>query len=447
MSSGLEEQVAQWRGFVRRRAVLSADDVAELEEHLRGQVDDLRAVGLSDDEAFLVAVSRMGSMDALSREFAAVHSERLWKQLVLSDEDRGPAARAASRRRTWLVLALAVGAALTFRAALWLMDTDVVWRAGAGLVLPWLAGSFCLRHRVPRGVVLTAAAGWVALLVVLLVSPFEAGGDTLVLAAAHAPVVWWLLAGAFYTGGRWRDPARRMDFVRFTGEWAVYYFLLAAGGGALIGLSLAVFGAVGVDASPVLLSWVLPCGAAGATVVAAWLVEAKQSVVENMAPVLARVFSPLVLALLVALLVAFALDPRVLGVDRDLLVLMTVVLVVVLGLWLYTVSARRPEAPVGAWDRGLVALLLAAVAVDLVVLVAMAGRIAELGLTPNRAAALGLNLLLLGDLVGSAWLAIGFARQARPFSALERWQTSSLPVLGAWAALVAVAWGPLFSWT
>ncbi len=61
--------------------------MAELEDHLRGQVEMLTNSGLEPDEAFLVAVKRMGSLNALSREFAREHSERLWKQLVTNPDD------------------------------------------------------------------------------------------------------------------------------------------------------------------------------------------------------------------------------------------------------------------------------------------------------------------------------------------------------------------------
>ena len=87
----LEEQIAQWRTYVRRRQVLHAPDVEELEGHLRDQLTALTDAGLTGDEAFLVAVKRMGSLDALSREFARAHSERLWKQLVMPPDAGAPA--------------------------------------------------------------------------------------------------------------------------------------------------------------------------------------------------------------------------------------------------------------------------------------------------------------------------------------------------------------------
>ena len=68
---------------------IQSEHLAELENHLRKQIAGLVDAGLATDEAFLVAVKRMGSHDALSREFARAHSNRLWKQLLLVPSDSG----------------------------------------------------------------------------------------------------------------------------------------------------------------------------------------------------------------------------------------------------------------------------------------------------------------------------------------------------------------------
>ncbi len=86
----LEEQIAQWRTYLRRRQAVHGPDVEELEGHLRDQLAALAEAGLAADEAFLIAVKRMGSLDALSREFARAHSERLWKQLVVAPDADAP---------------------------------------------------------------------------------------------------------------------------------------------------------------------------------------------------------------------------------------------------------------------------------------------------------------------------------------------------------------------
>ena len=109
----LEEQISQWRAHVRRRQAIHGPDVEELEVHLRDQLVALTEAGLAGDEAFLVAVKRMGSLDALSREFARAHSERLWKQLVMAPDAEKPAN--TGRAEILVVLSLAVAAALAVK--------------------------------------------------------------------------------------------------------------------------------------------------------------------------------------------------------------------------------------------------------------------------------------------------------------------------------------------
>jgi hypothetical protein len=120
-------------------------------------------------------------------------------------------------------------------------------------------------------------------------------------------------------------------------------------------------------------------------------------------------------------------------------------LVVVLGLVLYGLSAREPSAGPGWMDRIQLVAVASALVLDAMVLGAMLVRIGDLGFTPNRTAALGLNLVLLVDLAGSAWLSARFLTGRGAFHRLERWQTAYLPVFAGWAAAVVVVLPPLFA--
>jgi hypothetical protein len=176
-----------------------------------------------------------------------------------------------------------------------------------------------------------------------------------------------------------------MDFVRFTGEWAIYYALIAFGGGVLVALTMGAFSSIGLDAGDVVITWLLPSAAAGAVIVAAWLVEAKQSVIENMAPVLTKVFTPLTALLLLAFLAAAAVTAtrgRRPGVPHPLRPGAGA-------------DARTPAVllfragPVpapGCFDKLQLVLLVSALVVDLLMLAAMVGRISEFGFSPNKTA-------------------------------------------------------------
>jgi len=247
-----------------------------------------------------------------------------------------------------------------------------------------------------------------------------------------------------YMGGTLRSQERRMDFVRFTGEWFIYYVLIALGGGVLMGLTAGILQPTGVDVDRV-AEWVIPSGAAGAVIVAAWLVESKQRVVENMAPVLTTLFTPLFAVMLVCAAVVYAVTGLGGAFDRDLLSVFDALLVVVLGLVLYGMSARQPSASPDLMDRIQLVAVVSALLLDALVVGAMLARIGDLGFTPNRTAALGLNLVLLVNLAGAAVLSVRFLTRRSTFHRLERWQTDYLPVFAAWAAAVVVVLPPLFS--
>jgi hypothetical protein len=181
-------------------------------------------------------------------------------------------------------------------------------------------------------------------------------------------------------------------------------------------------------------------------VVASWLVEAKQSVIENMAPVLTRLFTPLFAAVLITFLGALLWTGGGLDIERDTLIQFNLLLVVVLGLLLYSVSARDPASPPGVFDVLQVVLVVGALLADAVALWAIGARISEFGFSANRVAALGMNLILLVNLAWSAVLYVRFLRGRGPFSGLERWQTDYLYVYAVWAAVVVIAFPPAFEY-
>ena len=449
----LEEQISLWRAYLQRRRAMNGSDVEELEAHLRDQVGVLTESGLAEDEAFLIAVKRLGSLDAVSREFAREHSERLWKQLVMAP-DGETANGTTTRMEAVIVLALATAAAVAVKVpAIFGLELDknapFYARNASLFVLPFLTAYFVWKRRVdPRPCAWLALTFGVAA-VLMNAFPFARGAHhshTEVLSALHLPIALWLVVGIAYVGGRWFEGGGRMNFVRFSGELFIYYVLIALGGGVLTAFTILMFEAIGMNAQWMVQGWLIPCGAAGAVIVGSWLVEAKQSVIENMAPVLTRLFTPLFTVVLLVFLATMAWTGRPIDIQRNVLIAFDLLLVVVVGLILYAASARDPEAAPDLFDALQLLLIVSALIVDTVALAAIASRISEFGFTPNRVAALGENLILLVNLTWSARLYISFLRGRGPFLALEKWQTAYLPVYSTWAALVVLLFPPLFGY-
>ena len=222
----LEEQIDQWRSFVRRRQAIHTVDVAELEDHLREQIKGLTDAGLASDEAFLVAVKRMGNLDALSREFAREHSGRLWRQLVVVSTE-------SDERRTWaktdgaLAFGLAVLAALAMKApalfGIQITDGGSFYPRNASLfVLPCLTAYFVWKRRIAANTVACLAGAFVAAAIFANLAGFGRAPHFDALTALHLPIALSLAVGVAYAGGRWSQTNGRMDFIRFSGEIFIY---------------------------------------------------------------------------------------------------------------------------------------------------------------------------------------------------------------------------------
>ena len=447
----LDTSIAQWRAAVMKGRSVDQADADELESHLREQITDLEAAGLSADEAFTIAVRRLGQVDELTAEYAREHGDRMWKQLVTPRTDVEP------RLSIPMMLAFAALAAVLVQGARLAAtnggdysaelfgDSIAPWfpRNLSFLVLPVLAGYFAVVRRMPRVPMIALIATVTALVLVVNLYPFEIGSSTDQLVWLHLPVLLWFVVGVAYAAGDVPSHTKRMDVIRFTGEWVIYYALIALGGGVLLGLTFAVLAPIAPDVIDDVITWVLPSGIAGATVVAAWLVEAKKSVVENLAPVLTAIFTPLFAVMLVVAAVGYAIA----GLDdfnRDLLAVFDVLLLVVLGLVVYGISARSSSSA-GVMDVIRFVAVVAAIVLDILVLIAMFARVGEYGFTANRVAALGLNLVLLVNLVGTAWFTGRLLAGRGPAAQLERWQTGYLPVFVAWVLVVIVVLPPVFA--
>ena len=448
----LENRIGRWRTYLREHWTSHAPGADDLETSLRAEIAALQEAGLSDDEAFLVALRRIGRRDEPTRAFVQSHPDLLWEQpppdpspVPAPEEDYGK-----SPSEVLIVFGLAVAAGLSIKIPLFgasiTGDAGAVLRIHIPFVLALLAVYFVWKRGLDKRLSLGLAAVFAASVVFVNALPFDQNGDTQILSTGHLPILLWLAVGVAYAGNRWTSVAGRMDFVRFSGELFIYYVLIALGGGVFSAFTLVMFNIIEIDVSPFVLEWMLPCGALGAVIVAAWLVEGRQNVIGNILPMLARIFTPLFGVMLLLLLAAMLGTGRWwTNIEREILLAFNFLLALVLGLLLYSVSSRSSRSSPNIFDITQLVLVASAIAVDLLALTAIAGRIFELGgFTPNRTAVLGVNLILFVNLAWSAWLYARFLLGYGPFSALERWQTAYSPVYAAWAACVIVIFPPLF---
>jgi hypothetical protein len=235
-----------------------------------------------------------------------------------------------------------------------------------------------------------------------------------------------------------------MNFLRLTGESIIYGSLIVLGTMVLVGFTAMIFETISIDISDGVISNIGIFGGTTAFMLTIYLVEKKKSVVENFAPILAKIFSPLFLITMIIFLIVMVYTGSNPSEDRNFLIAFDVMLVLVLGLVIYTISARDMNNRINIFDYINAALIITAIILDVVALSAIINRLTEYGISPNKLAALGENILLLVNLTGLLWYYGKYFKGKIQFKKIEIFQTKYLTFYGIWFSTVVFIFPVLF---
>lgn len=445
----INERIKDWRDVCLRSGSLTEGNIDELEDHLREEIDQLSGKGLSEEEAFLIALKRMGKLDSLSEEFRKINTHNLWKQLFSEPGDA--AEKKTQNRELVLVVLLAIAAILTIEIpqlfGLRLEENALFYLKNLSFfVLPFITLFFIIKRQVQPSIYIVIALAFVVSLVLMNVFPFTENSHTFLLSFIHLPLFLWFFSGLADTGNNWRDNSPKMDFLRLTGETFIYTTLLCCGV-AVIGLLLmALFSAIDIRAENAVREQFMIPFCLAAPIIAVYLVDQKKSVVENFAPILAKIFAPILLVVMLIFLTVMVALQKSPFMERDFLIGFDLMLILVLGVVFYILSTRDENKEAGIYDWISLILILVALVIDLVALSAIVFRLSSFGVSPNKLAALGENILVFINLAGLAVLFVQFFRKKISFVQLEQWQIRLLPFYAIWLGFVALGFPLIFQY-
>jgi len=443
----LKENVVRWTTHVKDKLKLSDDQRSELEKSLTESIKQWIEKGLSEDEAFLVSVRRL----VKDKGYTLANSTEgsLWKQVSVKAPE--PISNNQGLRPILMVVIFTALAGTLSKIPEWFFQPYNSWSMAYEMlvfknitlwVLPLVALYLLIRHAASRKMMMVLMGLFAVSIILINVYPYGGPRNTELLSGLHLPLLCWLLIGVAYLGSEWKDSKRRMDFIRFTGEAFIYGVLIFCGFMVLVGFIFLIFSSINVDPSEFVTKVLMVYGLYGVVMVTIYQVE-KKNLMENFAPILAKIFSPLFLIAMVVFLLAIVLTGRNPLVDRNYLIAFDAMLILVLALVLYTLSSRKEDEKVGLFDWMSLALICAALIIDAIALVEIVIRLTSM-ITPNKMAALGENLLVLGNLGGLAFYYVKVLRHKGTFEALEKFQTDYLVIYAGWLAIVALVFPLVF---
>jgi len=320
----------------------------------------------------------------------------------------------------------------------YMRNTAIIVFFGLTLYTVWFN-----RIKEIKKLIMTAMAFLIAAIYINLL-PSDSQGAAVILVYIHLPFLMWFIYGIVFTGYEFRNLDKRIDFIRFNGDLVIFYALIAIAGGLLTAITVGLFDSIGLDIEKFYGENIIITGAAAAPVVAAFLIEKFPALVSRTAPLIATIFSPLVLITLIVFLVTILVTGKDPYNDRDFLLVFNIMLLGVMAIIIFSVSETSVIKNQKFNAIILFVLSTVTIIIDLIALSAIFYRLGEYGLTPNRLAVLVSNILVLINLVliMAGLFRINFKK--KDFTIVEKTVSKFLPVYLAWILIVIFAFPAIF---
>ncbi len=284
------------------------------------------------------------------------------------------------------------------------------------------------------GFIFTALAFLVPLIYINLLPAGKSASVNL--AYIHLPLLMWCIFGIVFTGFDLRDKEKRIGFIRYNGDLAIIYALIAIAGMLLTMITIGLFQAIGIKIEKFYMNYIVVAGAAAAPIVSAFIIRNYSALTNKIAPLIATIFSPLVLLTLIVYLATIFITGKDPYNDREFLLIFNIMLIGVMGIIVFSVTETSLIRNQKLNTSVLLALSVITILIDLIAISAIFYRLGQFGITPNRLAIMVSNLLILINLI---FIMTGLFRilfRKGEFRSVELSVANFLPVYLIWIIIV-----------
>lgn len=341
------------------------------------------------------------------------------------------------RELCFVVMAAVVAAVIAKIPAIFPVADEFFYTRNVGfIVFPVLSAYFAWKNKMLPGHILFIVLTMLAGLIFINSLPGNMLNDTVTLSCIHLVFFLWSVFGFAFTGESWRDPQRRLSFLKYNGDLVVMTTLILIAGAILTGITIGLFSLIRISIERFYFDYVVITGLAAAPVIATYLIQTNPHLVGKVSPVIARIFSPIVLVMLIIYLLAMAITGKDPFNDREFLLVFNLLLIGVMAIIFFSVAeaSKTERNPAEIWVLFLLSVVT--IVVNGIALSAILFRISSWGVTPNRLAVLGGNILILVNLLLVMYQLYRSARKKEVLDGVGRVIAMFLPVYFAWTIIV-----------
>lgn len=325
------------------------------------------------------------------------------------------------------------------------MNADFFFMRNIGLVgSPMLMAYFLWKQKTALRQILVPLTAVVLSACYINFLPNYPNSSSILLACIHLPVFLWTLLGYSFAGGNWKSHSQRINFLRFNGDFAVMSALLVLAGALFTGITIGLFELIGLHIQEFYAKHIVIWGISAIPILSTYLVLNNPQLVNKISPLIARIFTPLVFVTLLVFLIAIIYTGKNVYNDRNFLLLFNGLLIAVMAIILFSVTEITKNTAGKLNLFILFGLSLLTIILNGIALSAIAFRLSEFGITPNRIAVLGANLLIFLNLLFVAYQLFRILKGKANVQQLENSIAQFIPVYGIWSAVVTFLFPLLF---
>lgn len=312
------------------------------------------------------------------------------------------------------------------------------------IVFPVLTAYFAIKHSVSRKQMAAVFTAILAAVIYINLLPGNDQTDTFILACIHLPLFLWILLGFVYTGKSHKSFRKRLDFLSYNGDLVVMTTLIIISGGLFTAITLGLFQLIDMNIEDFYFQHIAIWGIAAAPVLATHLVQTSPQLVGKVTPVIAKIFTPVVFIMLTIYLIAVLYTGKDPYNDREFLIVFNALLIGVMAIILFSISENSYKYKNNISLLMLSGLSVVTIILNGIALSAILFRIWEWGLTPNRAAVFGINILIFTNLILIAVSLVKNLVNEQQSEGAENSIARFLPVYAIWVAIVTFLFPLLF---
>lgn len=229
--------------------------------------------------------------------------------------------------------------------------------------------------------------------------PSDRDSASINLAYIHLPLLMWCSYGLVFIDFNFKDKSKRIEYIKHNGDLAILVAIILIAGGILAGITIGLFNAININIEKFYMDNIVIVGLVSVPIVATFIIKNYTTMTNKIASIIANIFSPLVLLTLIIYLIAIAISGKDPYNDRDFLLIFNIMLLGVMGIIVFSISETSIIRKQKFNEMILFILSIITVIIDLIALSAIFYRLVEYGVTPNRLAVLGSNILIFVNLV------------------------------------------------